>query len=65
MGQRTEKEILSRLEHHLQSEIDFRKKCMRDMDEFGGAKIKHENEKMIACLNGVLRIINMLRDGRI
>lgn len=63
MGYRTEKEILSRLEQYLHETICFRKKCRNDMNEF--SKVKYENERMILCLESILRIIAMLRDGRI
>ena len=65
MGYRNEKEILSRLEQYLHETIDFRKKCRNDLNELSKAAIKCENEKMISCLEGILRIIAMLRDGRI
>lgn len=63
MNKRTEKEILSYLEHHLQKDINLRKLAIKDMNEMADAKKIYNEKLLINFAKGVLNTIHRLRTG--
>lgn len=63
MNKRTEKEILSYLEHHLQEDINLRKLAIKDMNEMADAKKIYNEKLLINFAKGILNTIHYLRTG--